>query len=187
MYLIAGLGNPGNKYKGTKHNVGFETIDYLSDKYNTKINKIKFKSIFGEVNIDGQKVILMKPQTFMNNSGEAIREAKEYYKIPIENIIVIQDDIDLDLGKLRVKRKGSSGSHNGLKSIIYQIQDENFPRVKIGVGRQNPGEDLANYVLTGFKREDIPMMEETIKTAGEAAISIVENGIDKTLNKYNSN
>lgn len=185
MYLIVGLGNPGNRYVNTKHNVGFNTIDCLSEKLNVKINKIKFKSIYGETNIAGDKVILMKPQTFMNKSGESVREAKEYFKIPSENIIVIQDDIDLDIGKIRLRRKGSAGSHNGLKSIIYLLKEENFPRIKIGIGRQETGQDLADYVLTGFKKEDRFLIDEAIEGAAEASISIVKDGIDKAMNKYN--
>ncbi len=186
MYLIAGLGNPGNRYSGTKHNVGFAAVDYLADKYNVKINKIKFKSLYGEMNINGEKVLLMKPQTFMNNSGESIREVKEYFKIPVENIIIIQDDIDLEPGKLRLRRKGSAGSHNGLKSIIYLLQDEKFPRVKIGIGKQRPGQDLAEYVLSGFRKEEADIIKEAVETAGDAAVSIVSDGIDKAMNRYNS-
>ncbi|MDO5707799.1 MAG: aminoacyl-tRNA hydrolase [Andreesenia angusta] len=186
MYIIVGLGNPGNKYKGTKHNIGFEVIDRLSSEYNISLNKIKFKSIYGEINIDGEKVILMKPQTFMNNSGEAVREIQSYFKIPIENIIVIQDDIDLDIGKLRLRRKGSAGSHNGLKSIIYLLKDDRFPRVKIGVGRQREGQNLADYVLSGFRKEDIETVEIAIERAADAVVSIVADGIDKAMNKFNS-
>lgn len=185
MYLIVGLGNPGSRYRNTKHNVGFGAIDYLAEEYGVKINKIKFKSVYGELNVSGEKVILMKPQTFMNKSGESVREAKEYFKIPTENIIVIQDDIDLAVGALRIRRKGSAGSHNGMKSIIYLLKEDEFPRVKIGIGRQEPGRDLADYVLSGFRKEDAQDVEDAIKKAGDASIAIVRDGIDKAMNEFN--
>lgn len=185
LYLIVGLGNPGSRYRNTKHNVGFGAIDYLAEEYGVKINKIKFKSVYGELNVSGEKVILMKPQTFMNKSGESVREAKEYFKIPTENIIVIQDDIDLAVGALRIRRKGSAGSHNGMKSIIYLLKEDEFPRVKIGIGRQEPGRDLADYVLSGFRKEDAQDVEDAIKKAGDASIAIVRDGIDKAMNEFN--
>ena len=134
MYIIAGLGNPGREYDMTRHNIGFEVIDYLAEQYNVKVNKLKFKSLYGETNLGGEKVYLVKPQTYMNLSGEAIREFCAFYKIPSENVIIINDDISLEAGKVRIRRKGSAGGHNGLKSIIYQLGTDEFPRIKMGVG-----------------------------------------------------
>lgn len=186
MYIIAGLGNPGKEYETTRHNIGFETIDYLSDKYNVRVNKLKFKSLYGETNIGGEKVFLVKPQTFMNLSGEAIREFSAFYKVPAENIIIINDDISLAVGKMRIRRKGSAGGHNGLKSIIYQLNTDNFPRIKIGVGApENKDYDLANYVLGRFSKEEISVLEDIIIKASEAIEEIIKRGIDSAMNKYN--
>ena len=138
-YMIVGLGNPGRQYEDTRHNVGFITMDMLSDKYGAKINKLKFKSLMGEGRIEGKRCLLLKPQTFMNLSGEAVRDAAQFYKIPPENIIVIFDDISLEPGKLRIRRKGSHGGHNGMKNIIYLLNNDNIPRIKMGVGaKPNP-------------------------------------------------
>ena len=186
MYIIAGLGNPGKEYETTRHNIGFETIDYLSDKYNVRVNKLKFKSLYGETNIGGEKVFLVKPQTFMNLSGEAIREFSAFYKVPAENIIIINDDISLAVGKMRIRRKGSAGGHNGLKSIIYQLNTDNFPRIKIGVGApENKDYDLANYVLGRFSKDEISVLEDIIIKASEAIEEIIKRGIDSAMNKYN--
>ncbi len=133
---MVGLGNPGKDYANTRHNVGFNTIDILSERNNIKLNKIKFKSVYGEGIIGNKKVMLVKPQTYMNNSGISLREISQFYKLPIENIIVIVDDIDIDFASIRIRAKGSAGSHNGLKSIIYHLQNDNFPRVKIGIGKK---------------------------------------------------
>ncbi len=185
MYIIAGLGNPGKEYDMTRHNIGFEVIDYIADKYKVKVNKLKFKSLFGEMNIGGEKVYLIKPQTYMNLSGEAIREFSAFYKIPPQNIIIINDDISLETGKLRIRRKGSAGGHNGLKSIIYQLNSDEFPRIKMGVGENKQG-DLADYVLGRFKKEEIPIMEDAIIRAAEASVEIVKSGIDSAMNKFSS-
>lgn len=185
MYIIAGLGNPGKEYETTRHNIGFETIDYIAEKYNIKVNKLKFKSLYGETNIGGEKVFLIKPQTYMNLSGEALREFSAFYKIPPEKIIVINDDISLETGRIRIRRKGSAGGHNGLKSIIYQLNSDSFPRIKIGVGENEKG-DLADYVLGRFKKEEIKVMEEAIIRAADACAEIVKNGIDSAMNKYSS-
>lgn len=187
MYIIAGLGNPGKEYDMTRHNIGFEVIDYLARQYNVKVNKLKFKSLFGEININGEKVYLVKPQTYMNLSGEAIREFSAFYKIPSENIIIINDDISLKTGKIRLRRKGSAGGHNGLKSIIYQLQTDVFPRIKMGVGAPEHEEyDLADYVLGRFAKDEIPLLEEAIIKAAKAAEEIVCRGMDSAMNKYSS-
>lgn len=185
MYIIAGLGNPGKEYDMTRHNIGFETIDYIAEKHNVKINKLKFKSLYGEINIAGEKVYLIKPQTYMNLSGEALREFSAFYKIPLQNIIVINDDISLGMGKVRIRRKGSAGGHNGLKSIIYQLNSDEFPRIKIGVGENEKG-DLADYVLGRFKKDEIPVMEDSIIRASDAAEEIIKKGIESAMNKYSS-
>ena len=187
MYIIAGLGNPGREYDMTRHNIGFEVIDYMADQFNVKINKLKFKALYGEVNIAGEKVYLMKPQTFMNLSGEAIREFSAFFKIPAENIIIINDDISLERGKIRIRRKGSAGGHNGLKSIIYQLQTDEFPRIKMGVGAPTHEDyDLADFVLGRFSKEEIPILEDAIIKASKAAEEIIKKGIDSAMNKYSS-
>lgn len=186
MYIISGLGNPGREYEMTRHNIGFEVIDYLADKYNVKVSKLKFKGLYGEMNIDGEKTYLVKPQTYMNLSGDCIREFADFYKIPVQNIIIINDDIDIDAGKLRIRAKGSAGTHNGLKSVIYQLQSDEFPRIRIGVGAPRHKDfDLADYVLGRFSRDEIPVMEKAIISAADAAVEIVMSGIDRAMNKYN--
>lgn len=185
MFVVIGLGNPGKDYSKTRHNVGFDTIDLLGDRNNIQINKIKFKSVVGEGFIHGEKVLLVKPQTYMNNSGEAIREIYNFYKLPIENMIVIVDDIDIGFSQIRIKRKGSSGSHNGLKSIISLLKDDGFPRIKIGIGKKNQGEDLANFVLNRFPKEERKDIEESILRAAEAVETVIKSGIEDAMNQYN--
>lgn len=187
MYLIAGLGNPGRQYEMTRHNIGFHTIDYIADKYSVKVNKLKFKALYGETSIGGEKAYLIKPQTFMNLSGESLIEFSRFYKVEPENIIVINDDISLETGRIRVRQKGSAGGHNGLKSIIYQLQSDNFPRVKMGVGSPSHADyDLADYVLGRFTKDEIPVMEEAIIKASKAVEEIIKNGAESAMNKYNS-
>lgn len=185
MYIIAGLGNPGKEYETTRHNIGFETIDYIAEKYNIKVNKLKFKSLYGETNIGGEKVFLIKPQTYMNLSGEALREFSAFYKIPPENIIVISDDINLAAGRIRIRAKGSDGGHNGLKSIIYQLGSDCFPRIRLGVGAPDAGRELAGFVLGRFSKEEIPVLEDAIVRAKNAVEEIIEKSIDSAMNKYN--
>ena len=186
MYIIAGLGNPGKQYEMTRHNIGFHTIDYIADKDGVKMKKLKFKAVYGEGNIAGEKVYLVKPQTYMNLSGETIGEMAKFYKIPPENIIVINDDISLDTGRIRVRGKGSAGGHNGLKSIIYQLQSDNFPRVKMGVGApKHKDYDLADFVLGRFTKDEIPVMEDAIIKAEGAVCEIIKNGVESAMNKYN--
>ncbi|MBO5059747.1 MAG: aminoacyl-tRNA hydrolase [Clostridia bacterium] len=186
MYLVAGLGNPGKQYDMTRHNIGFEVIDYMAEQYDVKVKKLKFKGLYGETNIGGEKVILLKPQTYMNLSGESIREFASFYKIPVENIIIINDDIYLDSGKLRIRKSGSAGGHNGLKSIIYQLASDQFPRIRIGVNSpEREKEDLADFVLARFSKEEIPVLEDAIIRASKAAAEIISNNIDSAMNKYN--
>ncbi len=186
MYLVAGLGNPGKQYEMTRHNIGFEAIDYIADQYGVKVKKLKFKGLYAEVNIGGEKVILLKPQTYMNLSGESIREFAAFYKIPTENIIVISDDIYLDSGKVRIRKSGSAGGHNGLKSIIYQLCSDQFPRIRLGVNTPNRKEaDLADFVLARFSKEEIPLLEDAIIRAKKAVEEIVSNNIESAMNKYN--
>lgn len=187
MYIIAGLGNPGKQYEMTRHNIGFHTIDYIADRLKVKVKKLKYKSLYGETEINGEKVYLVKPQTYMNLSGESIAEFAEFYKLSPEKIIIINDDISLDVGRIRVRPKGSAGGHNGLKSIIYRLGSDEFPRIKMGVGAPpNKDYDLADFVLGRFTREEIPIMEKAIIKAADAAEEIIKNGVPSAMNKYNS-
>ena len=167
MYVIAGLGNPGKKYENTRHNLGFITLDRLAEKTGIKIEKSKFKSLVGDGMISGEKVILVKPQTFMNNSGEALREVVEYYKVEPEKIIVIYDDVDIPTGAVRIRRSGSSGTHNGMRSIIYQLGFDDFPRIRIGIGK-NSDIELMDYVLGGFDKEEVEPLEQACDKAVDA-------------------
>lgn len=185
IFLIAGLGNPGSKYDNTRHNVGFDAIDYLSAKINIKLSKIGFKGVYGEGDVDGSRIILLKPQTFMNLSGESIRDIAAWYKLSMERLLVIYDDIDLEPGKIRIRPKGSSGTHNGMKSIIYQLQSDAFPRIRIGIGHAPEKWDLADYVLSKFSKEDRTVINGSIEKAADAAMTVVENGVEKAMNSFN--
>ena len=185
-YIIAGLGNPGAKYEMTRHNAGFLAIDMLAMKQNKEIKRLKFHALTCDAEIEGKKCLLMKPQTFMNNSGEAIGEAAKFYKIPPQNIIVLSDDISLDVGKIRIRRKGSAGGHNGLKSIIAHLGSEDFPRVKIGVGKKpNAYMDMAHGVLGRFPKELEPQLKEALENADGAISLIVQDKFDRAMNLYN--
>ena len=186
MYFIVGLGNPGRQYENTRHNVGFLTIDYLANKHNIDVKKSKFKALYGQGEISGQKVMLIKPQTYMNNSGEAVRDFRNFYKFDEDELIVIVDDIDIDFGKIRIKQKGSAGTHNGMKSIIYQLQYDTFPRIKVAVGKKPDYMDLANFVLSGFSEKEVEIIREEIKLASQSIETLLESGIDKAMNKFNS-
>lgn len=183
MYLIVGLGNPGKEYEHTRHNVGFDIIDLFADKYNISINRIKFKGVYGETNINGEKVVLLKPQTFMNLSGESVKEVADFYKIPNENIIVVYDDISLDVGSLRIRQKGSAGGHNGIKNIIANMSTDVFPRIKVGVGK--PEHDLVNHVLGKFSKEQREQLEKTFQPSIEAIETIITKNISEAMNKFN--
>ena len=185
MYLIAGLGNPTREYEKTRHNVGFEAIDILADKAGTTVTEKKHKALYGKGYIGGQKVILAKPQTYMNLSGESIREIADFYKIEPENIIILCDDINLSEGQLRIRLKGSAGGHNGLKNIISHLGTQEFPRIRIGVGEKPRGMVLADYVLGRFPKEQQAVMEEAYRDAAEAACMMIEDGADAAMNHYN--
>ena len=185
MYLIAGLGNPTREYDKTRHNVGFSVIDVLADKYNIDVSDRKHKALCGRGVIEGEKVLLLKPQTFMNLSGESIREAVDYYKIDPENIIVIYDDISLEPGQLRIRLKGSAGGHNGIKNIIAHLGTQEFPRIKVGVGAKPPKMDLADYVLGRFDKDDRALVEEAQERACKAVELILTDSVDAAMNEYN--
>lgn len=185
MYVIVGLGNPGKDYANTRHNIGFDTVDLLADKNNIKINKIKFKSVYGEGIINGEKVILVKPQTYMNNSGETVRDIASFFKINMGKLIVIVDDIDIEFADVRIRKTGSAGSHNGLKSIIRLVGDDKFPRIKIGIGKKHPNQDLASFVLSRFSKEERVEIEESIDHARRAIETIIKDGIEEAMNKFN--
>lgn len=186
MYIIMGLGNPGKQYAHTRHNVGFDTIDILADKYNISVDIKKHKALCGKGMIGGQKVVLAKPQTFMNLSGESVRELVDFYKIdPEEELIVIYDDISLEPGQLRVRPKGSAGGHNGIKNIIAHLGTQVFKRVKVGVGEKPKGYDLADYVLGRFSKEDRILMEDAFGRAAEAAVCMMNDSMEHAMNQYN--
>jgi PTH1 family peptidyl-tRNA hydrolase len=185
MYIIVGLGNPGDKYKYTKHNVGFMVVDYFASVHKININKIKHKAVLGECLIGQEKVILAKPQTYMNLSGESVQELMHWYKEDISKLIVIYDDVDLPVGRIRIRQEGSSGTHKGMKSIIYILDTDQFPRIRIGIGKQPDYMDLADYVLSKFSDEEIPLMAEAVKDSALAVEEIIKNGINSAMNKYN--
>ena len=178
MYIIAGLGNPGRKYENTRHNMGFIAVDLLAEKYGIKVDKIKFKALVGE------KVLLVKPQTYMNLSGESIREVMSFYKEDIENLIVIYDDIDIPTGTIRLRKKGSAGTHNGMRNIVYLLADDGFPRIRVGIGSDKKV-DLINYVTSGVTKGEKELLEGALLKAADAAAAIVEKGIEKAMNEYN--
>lgn len=186
MYIIVGLGNPEKKYDNTRHNVGFITIDKIADKYGIDIVERKFKSLIGKGVIDGHKVVLVKPQTYMNLSGEAVREVVDYYKVDHETeVCIIYDDTSMDVGKIRIRKKGSAGGHNGIKSIIQHLGNDTFVRVKIGIGEKPPKFDLADYVLGHFTEDERKIVEESGKKVSEAMKSLVLLDPDKAMNEFN--
>ncbi len=185
-FLVVGLGNPGNKYRNTRHNVGFMTLDYIASKENMEFKKSKFRGLSAEKKIENKNILFLKPDTFMNLSGESVISASKFYKISPENIIIIYDDISLAVGKLRIRKKGSAGGHNGIKSIIANLNSDNFPRIKIGVG-EKPSEfsDLADYVLSTFKITERETLDTAIEKAYMALKVIVSENADKAMNLYN--
>ena len=185
MYLIVGLGNPENEYANTRHNMGFNVINEISDKCNIKVLKSKFDALYGVGEIEGKKVILVKPQTYMNLSGESIIKFKKFYKISNKEIIVIYDDIDLPVGDIRLKPKGRAGTHNGMKSVIQNLKTEEFIRVRVGIGAPENKEDIINYVIGAIPKREKERLNESIENATESIIEILKNGIDIAMNKFN--
>ena len=185
-WLIVGLGNPGREYEKTRHNCGFRAIDSLADQLNCRIDKAKFQGLYGQTNYKGKKLLLLKPQTFMNLSGRSVLQLSAYFNVPPQRIIVMFDDISLEPGRLRVRKDGSAGGHNGIKSIIVEVGSQEFPRVKIGVGaKPHPEYDLANWVLSTFTALEEKALEPALKWAGEAALCIIDHGVPETANRYN--
>ncbi len=186
MYIIVGLGNPGRDYTNTRHNIGFDVIDTLADVAGISVIEKKHKAIIGKGVLDGQKVILVKPQTYMNLSGESVRDIIDYYKVDEEQeLIVVSDDTSLDVGSIRIRKKGSAGGHNGLKNIIAHLEHDTFMRVKMGVGEKPKGYDLADYVLGHFSSGERKLMDEAAKTAVEAIRMMMAGDVDKAMNQFN--
>lgn len=186
-YIIVGLGNPDSKYQNTRHNAGFLAIDRIAEKSGCSVDRMKYKALTGTVTIADKRVLLMKPQTYMNNSGEAVQEAMSFYKVPMEKVLVIFDDISLDVGKMRIRRKGSDGGHNGIKSIIQLCGGDNFPRVKVGVGKKpHPAYDLADWVLSRFTDQERTDLSPVFDNSWETAQLFLKGQLDKAMNQFNS-
>lgn len=185
-YIIVGLGNPGKQYENTRHNAGFISLDYIADELGVKINKIKFKSTVGEAKISGKRCLLMKPSTYMNLSGQAVTEAMRFYKLPPQNVIIISDDISLDVGVIRIRRKGSDGGQKGLQNIIYLSGSDEFPRVKVGIGKKpHPDYELKDWVLSRFTDKDKKLIAERLPDIKGAVELMVDGNIDEAMNRYN--
>lgn len=185
MYIIVGLGNPEPEYARTRHNMGFDVINILAKKNNIELNRSKFNSIYGTGIIENEKVILIKPQTYMNNSGEAVVEWLKFYKENLNNVLVIYDDMDTDIGKIRIRAKGGAGSHNGMKSMVKELNSEDFPRIRIGIGRPVDEFDRINYVIGNISVEEYIRLQEGANLGAEAVEYWIKNGIDNTMNKFN--
>lgn len=185
MYLIVGLGNPESDYSKTRHNMGFNVINKISNEYGIEVNKTKFKGLFGTGIIEGKKVVLLKPQTFMNLSGESVIEAMNFYKIKEDELIIIYDDFDTDAGKIRIRKNGSAGSHNGMKSIINNINSDKFCRVRVGIGRPTDNTDMISYVIGYVPEEEMKILDKGTDIAKEAIVEILKNNIESAMNKYN--
>lgn len=187
MFVIVGLGNPGKKYEKTRHNIGFNVIDAMADKYNIRVKERKHQALVGSGFIEGQKVMLVKPTTYMNKSGDSVSDVLDYYKLDPElELIVIYDDISLEPGNIRIRKKGSAGGHNGIKDIIAMIDTQNFMRVKVGVGEKPAGWDLADYVMGSFSQDDKGKIDEAIQDAISAAVLMMQGQVDKAMNNYNA-
>lgn len=186
MYIIVGLGNPDRKYQNTRHNIGFDVIDAIAEKNHITVGERKHKALIGKGFVDGEKVVLVKPQTYMNLSGESVREVIDFYKIDEKKeLIVISDDISLDVGQIRIRKKGSAGGHNGLKNIILHLGHDEFHRVKMGVGEKSEGYDLVDYVLGHFSKEEREIMDESAGRAADAVEVMITDGADAAMNLYN--
>ena len=185
MYLIVGLGNPEKDYGGTRHNMGFNTINKLAKQYEIEVTKNKFKSLYGMGMIEGEKVILLKPQTFMNLSGESIKEIIQFYKIEIDQLIVIYDDIDIEPGMIKIRKAGGPGTHNGMKSVVKELDTQNFKRIRVGIGMPENKENLIEYVIGAISDEDKEKLDRATDLAKESIIEIIKNGMDIAMNKFN--
>ncbi|MDR0979262.1 MAG: aminoacyl-tRNA hydrolase [Lachnospiraceae bacterium] len=185
MYLIVGLGNPEPEYSDTRHNIGFDVINKFAKKNDIELNKTKYKGLYGTGVIKNEKVVLLKPQTYMNLSGQSVIEFKKFYKLETDKIILVYDDIDLEIGKIRIRKKGTAGTHNGMKSVVENLQSENFARVRIGVGSPEYKNDLINFLLAKISVEDKNSLTKSIDIAAEAIFDIIENGAEFAMNKYN--
>ncbi len=186
MFLIVGLGNPENEYANTRHNMGFDTINQLAKEYKIELNKNKFKGIYGTGLVENEKVILLKPQTYMNLSGESIIEVMHFYKIGLENVILIYDDMDVEPGKIKIRKKGGAGSHNGMKSVIQNLQSEEFIRIRVGIGTPKHKDDRIQYVIGNISsEEDKKQLNSGVEKAKDAIIEIIKDGVDSAMNKFN--
>ena len=185
MYIVVGLGNPEEDYSKTRHNMGFDVVNQIAKEYSVPLNKKKFDAIYGEISIEGEKVILVKPQTYMNLSGNSVRQFVGFYKVSIENLIIIYDDMDIEKGSLKIRKKGGPGNHNGMKSVEKEIVSDTFPRVRVGIGTPEFKNDVINYVLGHIPEEEYEILQNGIKEAATATIDIIKNGIDHAMNKYN--
>ncbi len=185
MYLIVGLGNPEEEYKNTRHNMGFDTINKLANDYNIEMNKQKFKAIYGMGTIEGEKVILLKPQTYMNLSGESIIEWVNFYKLAMDKLIIVYDDIDVEPATIKIRKKGSAGSHNGMKSVIQSLNTENFTRIRVGIGKPEYKGDMINYVIGKLPKEEYEELQKGTELAKKAIVEILANGVDIAMNKFN--
>lgn len=185
-WLLVCLGNPGDQYENTRHNVGFQVADAVAERHNVPIQRLKFRALTNTITVGEKKVLLMKPVTYMNLSGEAVHEAASFYKVPPERILVVSDEVALAPGKIRVRRSGSAGGHNGLKNIIAHLGTDQFPRIRVGVGQKpHPDYDMADWVLGKFQAEDKKAVEEAVKRAADAAECLIQEGVDKAMNRYN--
>lgn len=185
MYLIVGLGNPEEGYRETRHNMGFDTINKLAEQYHIEITKNKFKGLYGTGIIENEKVILLKPQTFMNLSGESIKECKDFYKIEEKNLIVVYDDIDIEPGIIKIRKTGGPGTHNGMKSVIQNLKTKNFPRIRVGIGMPEHKADLINYVIGHVPEEERKILDKSTTLAKDAIVEIIKSGIDNAMNQLN--
>lgn len=185
MYLIVGLGNPEAEYARTRHNMGVDVVNEIADRYKIAISREKYEGLYGNGEIEGEKVILLKPQTYMNLSGDSVVEFVNFYKIDLKKIIVIYDDIDTEPGRIRLRAKGGPGTHNGMKSVVYRLNSEDFPRVRVGIGMPEVKNDLINYVIGNIKDEEYDVLKQGINKAADATCSIIKDGIDNAMNKFN--
>lgn len=184
MYLIVGLGNPEKDYSNTRHNMGFDVINKISEKYNIDVNKSKFKGLYGTGIINDEKVMLLKPQTFMNLSGESVKEVVDYYKVDLEKVLIIYDDMDLEPGMIRIRKSGGPGTHNGMKSVVHYLNSQNFPRIRVGIGKPED-DNFMEYVIGAISEEDKKCLVNGVDKAFEATVAILENNIDFAMNKFN--